>query len=221
MLSIQLSFMSSSHPISLSYSNRLHIWDVLIALPNVIFLLFLVYKFRSTRQRLKASMSPVMFTFYLLVCVNVAISLLRCFLSMIVNAATTPGRETDIIFWILVRFFLLSTEISVVVFCLAFGHLDSRTSIKRVFLVTAFISLIYSTIQGCLELINPDEEFYITSENTQLFGHGGMVFWSFTSGFFALIYLLLSVLPWMPFRNRITLPGKINQTSFVKVFLQS
>lgn len=188
--------------------HRLHIWDVLIALPNLIFLFFLMYKFRNTRQRFQSTLSPVMFTFYMLVCVNIGISLLRCVLSMIVNATTAPGRETDIIFWILVRFFLLSTEISVVVFCLAFGHLDSRTSIKRVLLVTASISLIYSFIQGTLEFIAPDMQFYVPSESTQLFGHGGMVFWSLTSGFFAFIYLVLSFLPWMPFRNRITLPGR-------------
>ncbi|XP_074596535.1 transmembrane protein adipocyte-associated 1 homolog isoform X2 [Brevipalpus obovatus] len=186
----------------------LHIWDVLIAAPNLFFFLFLVFKFKSTRQRLKATTSPVLFTFYALVCLNVSISLLRCFLSMIITATSEPGKEVGIIFWILVRFFLLATEISVVVFCLAFGHLDSRTSIKRVLLVTSCISLVYSTIQGSLEFINPDQEFYFASQKTRLFGHGGMIFWSCTSAFFGLIYFYLSFLPWMPCRHRIPLPDK-------------
>lgn len=129
---------------------------------------------------------------------------------MIITATSEPGKEVGIIFWILVRFFLLATEISVVVFCLAFGHLDSRTSIKRVLLVTSCISLVYSTIQGSLEFINPDQEFYFASQKTRLFGHGGMIFWSCTSAFFGLIYFYLSFLPWMPCRHRIPLPGKDN-----------
>lgn len=40
---------------------------------------------------------------------------------MTVNAATVGGENADKILWISVRFFLLATEMSVVVFGLAFG----------------------------------------------------------------------------------------------------
>jgi len=40
---------------------------------------------------------------------------------MSVNAATVGGEYADKILWLVVRFFLLATEMSVVIFGLAFG----------------------------------------------------------------------------------------------------
>jgi len=111
------------------------------------------------------------------------------------------------VFWVVVRFFLLSTETSVLVFGLAFGHLDSQTSIRRVLLVTSFISLAYSICQGCLEIIAPDESFLI-KKDYYLFSHGGMIFWFCTCLLFSIIYLVVFILPWTPCRQRIPLPSK-------------
>jgi len=128
---------------------------------------------------------------------------------MSLNATTPTGATLDIIFWILVRFFLLSTEISVLVFGFAFGHLDSKTSIKRVLLVTFLLSFAYSTFQGTLEIIAPDENFYMKEKNYRLFGHGGAIFWSCTCAIFASIYLTIFVLPYTSCSNRIPIPGMI------------
>lgn len=124
---------------------------------------------------------------------------------MTVNASLTVGDYTDKILWITVRFFLLSTEMSVVIFGLAFGkflsiffrtktnsffalgHLDSKTSIRRVLLATSFISLGFSITQGVIEFVSPDETFYISSKDYKLFGHGGMMFWFISSLVFALV----------------------------------
>lgn len=54
---------------------------------------------------------------------NVLISLIRCIVSMTVNASLAAGDYADKVLWIVVRFFLLSTEMSVVIFGLAFGRL--------------------------------------------------------------------------------------------------
>ncbi len=42
---------------------------------------------------------------------------------MTVNASMVAGDYADKVLWIMVRFFLLSTEMSVVIFGLAFGEL--------------------------------------------------------------------------------------------------
>lgn len=55
------------------------------------------------------------------VVVNVVISVIRCAVSMSVNAAAVVGGYVDTFLWITVRFFLLFTEMSVVIFGLAFG----------------------------------------------------------------------------------------------------
>ena len=54
----------------------------------------------------------------------------------------TPGSvsvatNADKLLWIVLRFFLLATEMSVVVFGVASGHLDSKRSIRRVVLVSS------------------------------------------------------------------------------------
>jgi hypothetical protein len=75
------------------------------------------------------------------------------------------------------------------------GHLDSRTSIRRVLLVTSFVSLAFSFCQGALELLVPDEHFYIDDKNYDLFGHGGMIFWCISSLIFGLVRILFFNFP--------------------------
>ena len=62
---------------------------------------------------------------------NVLISLIRCIVSMTVNASLAAGDYADKVLWIIVRFFLLSTEMSVVIFGLAFGKLLKQYEIKK------------------------------------------------------------------------------------------
>lgn len=52
---------------------------------------------------------------------NVVISVIRCIVSMTVNASAVVGGYVDKGLWITVRFFLLAMELSVVIFGLAFG----------------------------------------------------------------------------------------------------
>lgn len=100
---------------------RVRIWDLIILIPNALFVLFLVVRFNKAQLKLRATSSPIFLTFYTLVWGNVIISLVRCAVSMTVNAAMPLGGLVDKILWVVVRFFLLATEMSVVIFGLAFG----------------------------------------------------------------------------------------------------
>lgn len=110
--------------------------------------------------------------------------------------------------WVVVRFFLLSTEISVLVFGLFSGHLDVRQSIRRILSITAFVSLVYSVCQGSLEIVAPDESFFVETQKYYLYGHGGMIFWFVTCFLCSLVYLTVFLLPWAPCRHRLLLPSK-------------
>lgn len=103
------------------------------------------------------------------------------------------------VLWLILRFFLLSTEMSVVTFGMAFGHLDSKTSIRRVLFCTSTISLIYSGTQGALEFVKPDDSFHIDAKNYDLFGHGGMLFWFISSVCFSVVCM----------ENGATFPNKL------------
>ncbi|XP_054278538.1 transmembrane protein adipocyte-associated 1 homolog [Macrosteles quadrilineatus] len=189
-------------------NTRIRAWDVIILVPNLLFLLFLAFRFNRARLKLRATSSPIFFAFYGLVLVNVTISVVRCLVSMSVNAAAIVGGYVDTFLWITVRFFLLSTEMSVVIFGLAFGHLDSRSSIRYVLLATSLLSLAFSISQGALEVFAPDESFRIHSKDFNIFGHGGMLFWFSSSVVFSLIYIVILILPWTRLRERLNLPTK-------------
>ncbi|XP_063830627.1 transmembrane protein adipocyte-associated 1 homolog isoform X1 [Ostrinia nubilalis] len=187
-------------------NSRVRIWDLIILIPNALFVLFLVVRFNKAQLKLRATSSPIFLTFYTLVWGNVIISLVRCAVSMTVNAAMPLGGLVDKILWVTVRFFLLATEMSVVIFGLAFGHLDSQSSIRYVLLATSLISLAFTITQGTLEIVMPDDMFHIDNRDYNLFGHGGMLFWFTSSLVFALIYFLILLLPWIPLRDYLALP---------------
>ncbi|XP_039304741.1 transmembrane protein adipocyte-associated 1 homolog isoform X2 [Solenopsis invicta] len=188
--------------------SRVRIWDVIILVPNLLFLLFIAMRFNRARLKLRATSSPIFLAFYGLVICNVVISVVRCVVSMTVNAAASVGGKADKVLWVTVRFFLLSTEMSVVIFGLAFGHLDSRSSIRRVLLATSFIALAFTITQGTLELVLPDDTFHIPSRDFYVFGHGGMMFWFCSSLVFTTIYLFILILPWTRLRDRLALPTR-------------
>lgn len=210
---------------------RIRCWDAMIFVPNFLFLLFLLYRFKTSRERVRQLNSfPILRNFYIFIYLCVSVSMMRCFVSVVMKVHTTGGDLTDKvtlfravyklaffsnriclfwqIFWVIVRFFLLSTEISVLVFGLFSGHLDVRSSIRRILSITLFVSLVYSICQGSFEIIAPDASFYIASKDYYLYGHGGMVFWcgTCTASFF--VYLVVVLLPWTPCRNRLLLPSK-------------
>lgn len=200
-------------------NSRVQVWDVVLLLPNLFFLIFLAVRFNRARLKLRATSSPIFMAFYGLVVMNVIISIVRCLVSMCVNATDIAGSYVDTLLWVSVRFFLLSTEISVVIFGLAFGHLDSRSSIRHVLLATSFISLAFSSSQAALEVLSPDDNFRVANSDLTLFGHGGMLFWFISSVTFTTIYLCILILPWTRLRERLALPTKRSFYMYILVLM--
>ncbi|KAI0223900.1 hypothetical protein LSAT2_025012 [Lamellibrachia satsuma] len=192
--------------------SRVRIWDLIILVPNVLFLAFLVLCLRLALAKLRRTNSPIFSAFYALVFVVAVISVLRCVVSMTVNAAVPIGDITDKVLWLVLRFFLLATELSVVVFGLAFGHLDSKTSIRWVVVVTFSVALIYSSTQAVLEFMYPDDRFHVSNTDREydIFGHGGMLFLFISSIFFFVIYLVICILPFTRLKQHFALPSKMS-----------
>lgn len=198
-------------------NSRVRVWDLIILIPNSLFLLFLCLRLRKSITKLTASSSPIFTAFYVLIFTVSVIGVLRCIVSMTVNASTTVGDLADKVLWLVLRFFLLATELSVVVFGLGFGHLDSRTSIRLVLITTFTIALAYSAVQCILELKNDHPNFNgnvdqkgngTTNVSYDLFAHGGMIFLFTSSVFFFLVYTIINVLPFTRIRERFLLPTK-------------
>ncbi|XP_056130007.1 transmembrane protein adipocyte-associated 1 homolog isoform X2 [Lampris incognitus] len=156
--------------------SRVRFWDLLLLVPNVAFFIFLIWKLPSARAKIRVTSSPIFITFYFLV------------------------------LWEITRFFLLAIELSVIILGLAFGHLESKSSIKRVLAITAVLALGYSITQGTLEILYPDR--HLSAEDFNIYGHGGRHFWLVSSCFFFLVYSLIVILPKTPVKDRISLPSK-------------
>uniref|UniRef100_A0A3Q3MYF4 Integral membrane protein GPR175 n=1 Tax=Labrus bergylta TaxID=56723 RepID=A0A3Q3MYF4_9LABR len=171
-------------------NSRVRFWDIFLLVPNVAFLVFLMWKLPSARAKIRLTSSPIFVTFYLLV---------GCKLH---KHKYTVSK----VLWEITRFFLLAIELSVIILGLAFGHLESKSSIKRVLAITAVLALGYSITQGTLEILYPDS--HLSAEDFNIYGHGGRHFWLASSCFFFLVYSLIVILPKTPVRERISLPSK-------------
>lgn len=187
------------------------IWDLMILIPNVLFLLFLLVKIRRACIKLRKNDSPMFSVCLILVCVANLISLVRCIVSM---CLTVPLGTSDRVIWLVLRFFLLATELSVIVFGFMFGHLDSRASIHRVLALTFAIALAYSFSQGALEFFSPNTTFHNITVNTgdsyYLFGHGGMMFWFVSSVVLSAVYLMVCILPFTALHRRFAIPTRLS-----------
>lgn len=193
-------------------SSRVRIWDVTLFLPNLLFLIFLIYRFYKSRGRLHRSLggsSPIFTTYFCLVIMTAILSVIRCIVSMTVDVSSIAGSDANKLLWVILRFFLLMAEMSVLVFGLACGHLDSKSSIRRVLIITTFFALIYSTAQGVLEMLYPDPAYEVKEESWTVYGHGGALFSFITSVIFFLVYILVDLLPFCDCMKKfLTIPTK-------------
>lgn len=186
-------------------SSRVRYWDLLLLIPNVLFFIFLLWKLPLARAKIRVTSSPIFITFYILVFVVALVGIARAVVSMTVSASDA-ATVADKILWEITRFFLLAIELSVVILGLAFGHLESKSSIKRVLAITTVLSLAYSVTQGTLEILYPDS--HLSAEDFNIYGHGGRQFWLVSSCFFFLVYSLVVILPKTPLKDRVSLPSR-------------
>ncbi|XP_015687036.1 transmembrane protein adipocyte-associated 1 [Protobothrops mucrosquamatus] len=170
-------------------TSRVRYWDLLLLVPNVLFFAFLLWKLPSARAKIHATSSPIFTTFYILVFVVAVVGIARAVVSMTVSASTA-ATVTDKILWEITRFFLLAIELSMVILGLAFGHLESKSSVKRVLGITTVLSLAYSVTQGTLEIRYPDAQ--LSAEDFNIYSHGGRHFWLASSSFFFLVKYVLA-----------------------------
>ncbi|XP_036177666.1 transmembrane protein adipocyte-associated 1 isoform X2 [Myotis myotis] len=127
-------------------TSRVRYWDLLLLIPNVLFFIFLLWKLPFARAKICITSSPIFITFYILVFVVALVGIARAVVSMTVSTSDA-ATVADKILWEITRFFLLAIELSVVILGLAFGHLESKSSIKRVLAITTVLSLAYSVTQ--------------------------------------------------------------------------
>ncbi|XP_066899375.1 transmembrane protein adipocyte-associated 1 isoform X2 [Kogia breviceps] len=159
-------------------TSRVRFWDLSLLVPNVLFFTFLLWKLPLARAKIRVTSSPIFITFYILV----------SSFQLVTENPTPTGLSG------------LCDERA------ASGHLESKSSIKRVLAITTVLALAYSVTQGTLEILYPDA--HLSAEDFNIYGHGGRQFWLVSSCFFFLVYSLVVVLPKTPLKERISLPSR-------------
>ncbi|XP_038068589.1 transmembrane protein adipocyte-associated 1-like [Patiria miniata] len=188
-------------------SSNVRIWDLALLIPNTLFLIFLIFKCKIAITKLRQTSSAIFFAFYAMVLTVAIISVARAVVSMMVNASTISGDIADTVLWIIVKFFLISIELSVIIFGLCSSIVESKAIIKRIVLGTSAIALAYSVTQGVLEIKFPDKH-YIAPDKYDIYAHGGMLFWCISSSLFSLAYFIILILPYTKIKDKIQLPVK-------------
>ncbi|XP_076804941.1 transmembrane protein adipocyte-associated 1-like isoform X2 [Clavelina lepadiformis] len=163
--------------------------------------MFMLYRLKQSWNKITLGIgnggSPVFLASFILVGIAASLSVIRGIVSMTFDIATFSGIDANKILWVILRFFLLMAELSVLIFAVAFGHMDSKRSIQWVIIVTACFSLVYSIIQCTLELLNYDPHFHTYLEKRKVYGHGGTKFCLTTSVLLLIIYSGVIALPFV------------------------
>jgi len=142
-------------------NTNLRVWDLIILIPNLAFLLFLFYKLPSTRLKLRATNSQLFRSIYSIVLTCSLASALRCLLSMMLHLDSVEHDLANKGVWVTTRFLLLTSELCVVAFGSAFGVREDRVSIQRISLVCAAISFLVCAVQAYLEIFQPFYGFQV------------------------------------------------------------
>jgi len=168
------------------------VFDLLLCLPSVMFLIFLLAKLRSSIRKLLETESLIMSTYYgflWFVCLfNIGRSLLNYFFP-------NPPVLYYLLF-LITNFVLVFIEVSVVVF-MSHGYMVSgREAITRTIWITLIIGVIYTMIQAIM----------IFGLHVQLFKpveKPVMLYWVLISFLFTGMYLVILILPKTRFKDKL------------------
>ncbi|CAF3397882.1 unnamed protein product [Rotaria socialis] len=190
-------------------SSQIRYFDMLILIPNLIFLLFLIIKWIRTRSKLNTH-KPLLLTVACLLLLITFANILRCLFVMIFPDHKFKAQEIIVkILWLCIRFVLLWTELSVVLFGIFFGRSNSnRPSIKavKVLIISFIFTSIYIAIQALLEFLGDTRPIQFQTSNYHLYSYGGMKFLLISSSIFLTLYIIIFSLPCFCARLRKYLP---------------
>lgn len=194
--------------------SAIKIFDVILLVPNFLFLVFLMYKIGTAQVKLHKIKCPIVKTVSFMVFLVCFVGISRCFVSMFLSSMLHQRHKDALptkILWLLLSCFLLAVELSVIIFGLWAGNMrDGRKGVRRVLCVTSICSIAYSSAQAALEFIRSPgvNGIYGKRNKYDIFGHGGSLFWSSTSLFLAMIYFFIVILPFTKLRECCIIPAR-------------
>lgn len=194
--------------------SAIRIFDVLLLVPNILFLMFLIYRLGVAHVQLYKIRCPIVKTVYFMVFFVCIVGIIRCFVSMLLTSILKQPHKDSLItkiLWLLLCSFLLAVELSVIIFGVWAGNMqDGRKGVQRVLCVSSICAIAYSSAQATLEFIRCpgiNGKIYGTTKY-DLYGHGGLLFMSSTSLFLAVVYFVIVILPCTKLRECCIIPAR-------------
>ncbi|PFX18276.1 transmembrane protein adipocyte-associated 1-like [Stylophora pistillata] len=188
--------------------------DVFLLVPNIVFLMFLMYRLGAAQVQLSKIRCPIVKTVYFMVFFVCIIGTARCFVSMLLTSILKLHHKDSLptkILWIVLRCFLLAVELSVIIFGVWAGNMqDGRRGVRRVLCLSLFCAVAYSSTQATLEFVKSPgiHRRMFGNEKYDFYGHGGLLFLACTSLFLALVYFIIIILPCTTLRQCCVIPER-------------
>lgn len=189
------------------------IYDVVIGLPSLVFIVYLGYRLLPSYRKLMRSQSQIMATYYVFLWVVCLLNLVRCLCILAQSQQRYPNLWN--FFWLLTSCGLVLLEVSVVVFLLQ-GYLTSgREALVRTLWISGSVAL----VDAIIKLV------YIYGLHIPLFlykdaAHENWTKWGYWlahSMVFLLIYIGILILPHSKWRER--LPAKPSFYRYIFILL--
>ena len=169
------------------------VWDLIILIPNIVFLLFLFYQLPQTRSSLRSKEDIKMKTFHSFVFTLSLASALRCFLAIILNLSNPVHDVTNTIIWEFGAFVFLTIELAVLGLLLSEENIRNHQT-RRLIAASCILALTVTASQLYCELDRPYYGLKVLQTNYQLWGEGGPVFKAGLAGSLSLLYTALIIL---------------------------
>ncbi|KXJ20181.1 transmembrane protein adipocyte-associated 1 isoform X1 [Exaiptasia diaphana] len=188
-------------------SGKIRILDIILLVPNAIFLIFLFYGLSVAHTKFSRVRTPIVRTIYSLVFADSMTGVLKSFISMFLTIHFVEDQKNNVaieVLWLAWRCFVLGVELCVIIFALF--SVDNRFGVRRVILVSALVAVIFTATQAFLEFQTKKDDIY--GGKYALFQHGGMMFWFISSVVFGTVYCLIVILPFTRLREYRIFPAK-------------
>lgn len=169
--------------------SSVRILDLCFFQPAAIFLIYLILSACLVTRKLRIFPNVVVLVIYLATFAASVINCVRPIVNVLLHSYGTSSEVPDKILWALLRFTLMSAELSLFAVGCANSRRYKRLSEKSIVALSITVSLVHGVIQGCVDLTSDspsDIEFTL--------GFGGIKLAICTSAVCFLIYLSLLVM---------------------------
>ena len=154
-------------------SSNLRVWDILLLVPNIGFLMFLFFRLSSIRMRLRTTNSNVISMMYSMMVALSLTSAFRCFIAIILYLSNPVHDITDSLIWQCCHMIYLTVELTNGVLAMTGGRRDTLSHCRMVVTMCGLVSLVMCSVQLYMELSQPYYGFIILKNGYRIYGQGG------------------------------------------------